>query len=254
MNATTRPDHRHFWKHADETANSPQGVLDLGRLLLGLVVIAVGTLYLLESADVLDAGSVIHDWWPTVIIATGLFQLIERSRPVVGPLIVGGVGIVLLLGTTDAFEGDVWRYVWPVALIAAGLVAILRWAGAGPLPRSAGDDVVVASGIFGGPTVSSASQAFRGASLTAVFGGVVLDLRPALLAPEGARITATAAFGGIEILVPHGWRIAIKATPIFGGVEDKTQHETDLPSDAPLLRVDAFAAFGGVEIRHEKKS
>ncbi len=76
-------------------------------------------------------------------------------------------------------EGDVWSYVWPTALIVVGLVAIARWAGAGALPHNAGDDVVVASGIFGGPTVANASQAFRGASLTAVFGGVVLDLRQA---------------------------------------------------------------------------
>lgn len=227
-------------------------MLDLGRLLLGLVVIAVGTLYLLEGAGVLDAGATIDDWWPTVIIATGVFQLLERSRAVLGPLILVAAGTLLLLVTADVIEGDVWSYVWPTALIVVGLVAIARWAGAGALPRNAGDDVVVASGIFGGPTVANASQAFRGASLTAVFGGVVLDLRQARPAPEGARITATAAFGGIEILVPHGWRIAIKGTPIFGGVDDKTRHDADLPADAPLLRVDALAVFGGVDIKHGK--
>jgi hypothetical protein len=252
MAATLHPHPPRLWRrHGVEGASGKQ-VLDLGRLLLGLVVVAIGTLYLLESAGVLDAGAAIDDWWPTVIIATGLFQLAERSRATLGPLILIAGGTVLLLATTDVLEGDVWSYVWPGALIAMGLVAIARWAGAGPLPRDAGEDVVVASGIFGGPKVVNASRSFRGASLTAVFGGVTLDLRDARPAPDGARITATAAFGGIDILVPHGWRIAMKSTPIFGGVEDKTRHDPDLPADAPLLTLDALAAFGGVTVKHEQ--
>jgi Cell wall-active antibiotics response 4TMS YvqF/Domain of unknown function (DUF5668) len=225
---------------------------DFGRVLLGLVGVAIGTLYLLESADVLDAGAAIDGWWPTLIIAIGLFQIAERSRALLGPLLLIGAGTLLLLVTTDVLEGDVWSYVWPAALIVLGITAIARWAGAGPLPRDAGDDVVVASGIFGGPKLTSASQAFRGASLTAVFGGVDLDLREARPAARGARITATAAFGGIDILVPRGWRIAIKGTPIFGGVDDKTEHPADLPDDAPVLQIDAFVVFGGVEVKHTK--
>jgi predicted membrane protein len=100
--------------------------------------------------------------------------------------------------------------------------------------------------------VANVSQAFRGASLTAVFGGVNLDLRHARPAAEGARITATAAFGGIDILVPTGWRVALKGLPIFGGIEDKTDHTADLPDDAPVLQVDALAIFGGVEVKHRK--
>jgi predicted membrane protein len=226
---------------------------DLGRVLFGLVVIAIGTLYLLERADVLDAGRTIDNWWPTVVIATGMFQLVERSHRPLGSLALVAGGTLLLLGTTDVIQGDVWSYAWPLLFIVAGVVAIARWAGAGPLPRDAGEDVVVASGIFGGPELANASQSFRGASLTAVFGGVVLDLRDARPAPPGARITATAVFGGVDILVPHGWRIAMKGTPIFGGVTDKTKHGAELPADAPSLYVDAFAVFGGVEVKHERE-
>jgi hypothetical protein len=251
MGATLHPHPPRLWRRHGIGGPPGKQAWDLGRLLLGLVVIAIGTLYLLESADVLDAGAAIDDWWPAVIIATGLFQLVERSHAVIGPLVLVAGGTILLLATTDVLEGDVWSYVWPTALIAMGLIAIARWAGAGPLPRDAGEDVVVASGIFGGPKVVNASTSFRGASLTAVFGGVTLDLRNARPAPEGARITATAAFGGIDILVPHGWRLAMKATPIFGGVDDKTRHDPDLPADAPLLELDALAAFGGVTVKHE---
>lgn len=54
-----------------------------------------------------------------------------------------------------------------------------------------------------------------------MFGGITLDLCGARLDPAGATITAT--FGGIDIIVPRGWRIAMKGTPIFGGIEVKHQ-------------------------------
>ena len=86
-----------------------------------------------------------------------------------------------------------------------------------------------------------------------MFGGVTLDLRSARPAPEGAVISATAVFGGVEIIVPQGWRVAVKATPIFGGVDDKTIHEAALDPDAPTLTIDGLVLFGGIEIRHDKK-
>lgn len=106
--------------------------------------------------------------------------------------------------------------------------------------------------IFGGPKLVSTAQQFQGAWLTAIFGGITLDLRDARPAAEGACINATAAFGGIEILVPEGWRISVRSTPIFGGLDDKTDHSKPPAADAPTLHVDAVTVFGGVDIKHEK--
>jgi predicted membrane protein len=225
--------------------------LDLGRALLGLVIVTVGTLFLLQSADVLDAGETIGRWWPTLIVAAGIIQIIEATQSYVGPLVLIAAGTLLLLATTGVLPGNSWDYVWPTVLIIIGLTTLVRW-GRGDLRRASGDDAIVATGVFGGPTLVSASQAFRTASLTAVFGGVTLDLRDARPAPDGARISATAAFGGVDILVPEGWRISVTGTPIFGGVEDSTRHSAHLPDDAPTLIVDALVIFGGVEITHGK--
>lgn len=174
-------------------------VHDYGRILLGLVVVALGALFLLEAADVLDAGGTISDWWPAVVIATGLFQAAERSHGLFRRAVFVVAGTVLLLVTTGVISGNVWDYVWPTAIIVAGLFIISRWRGDSPVATPGDDDVIVASGIFGGPTLATASQAFRGGSLTAIVGGVELDLRSARPAREGAAITATAAFGGVEI-------------------------------------------------------
>ncbi len=233
------------------TTRRPVG--NLGRILLGLVVVSVGVLFLLDSAGVLDAGRTIDRWWPVVVVALGALQLAQRPRSVVNGLLLVGAGGVLLLFTTDTLEGDAWDYIWPLAIIAFGIALLTRWRGARTLPAGlSGEDTVVATGIFGGPSVASASQRFRDASLTAIFGGVTFDLRRARPAPEGATITATAAFGGIDILVPRGWRITTSSTPLFGGVEDKTDATVELAPDAPTLHIDALALFGGIDIKHEK--
>jgi predicted membrane protein len=229
----------------------PHPLRDYGRILLGLVVVTLGVLFLLDSADVLNADKAIDHYWPSVLIVTALFQFAERTHGLFRPAVLLLAGAILLLVTSDVISGNVWDFVWPTAIIVAGLYIMNRRHARSARPLQ-GEDSIVASGIFGGPTIASGSQDFREASLTAVFGGVTLDLRSARLAAEGASITATAAFGGVEILVPHGWRIAIKATPIFGGIEDKTVHDAELPADAPVLTIDGLALFGGVEIKHEK--
>ena len=92
------------------------------------------------------------------------------------------------------------------------------------------------------------SQQFRGASLTAFFGGVTLDLRQAKLAPEGADVDVMTAFGGAQIIVPVGWQVVFSGVPIFGSFEDKTSHAgADATSQ---LRIKGTAMFGGVEAKN----
>jgi hypothetical protein len=234
-------------------ADSNHGrVLDLGRLLLGGSIVTLGVLFLLDSADVLNADRAIDRWWPLLIIAAGVFTLAERPPSIVRGALLAGAGTVLLLFTTDLLEQDAWAYVWPALLILAGLAIVARWRGH-TIPSSASDeDVVRSTAIFGGPKLASTAQRFQGAWLTAIFGGITLDLRDARPAPEGASVNATVAFGGIDILVPRGWRISVRSTPIFGGLDDKTDRSQPPPSDAPTLHIDAVSVFGGVDIKHEK--
>ena len=58
-------------------------MLDLGRLLLGLTVIALGVLFLLDAAGTLDAGAAIDDRWPALIVAAGVLTLAERPPAIV---------------------------------------------------------------------------------------------------------------------------------------------------------------------------
>ena len=209
-------------------------------------------LYALDSLSVLDAGSAIDRWWPVAVIGLGISQIPGRRGSIIGPVVVIGAGVLLLLATTNVLQGDAWSYVWPVVIVGIGVTILLGRTRVGAPAGAAADDVVTATGIFSGPDVRTTSQRFRHASLTAVFGGVTLDLRDARLDPAGAAVTATVAFGGIHILVPRGWRITMRSTPIFGGMKDKTERGAELAADAPTLRVDGLALFGDVEVKHHK--
>lgn len=108
---------------------------------------------------------------------------------------------------------------WPALIIGVGLLIVARWAGRTIPSGASSEDVIRATAVFGGPKLVSTARHLPGAWLTAIFGGVTLDLRGACPAPDGASVNATVAFGGIDILVPKGWRISVRSTPIFGGIE-----------------------------------
>jgi predicted membrane protein len=226
-------------------------VLDLGRLLLGLTIVALGVLYLVDAAGVLDARKAIDEWWPALLVAAGLLTLAERPPSVVRGSILTGVGAGLLLFTTDLVEGNAWDYLWPALLILVGMAIVARWTGRTIAPGATDEDVIRSTAVFGGPKLASTAQSFQGAWLTAIFGGITLDLRDAHPAPDGASINATVAFGGVDILVPKGWRISVRSTPIFGGLDDKTDRSQPPAADAPTLHVDAVSIFGGVSIKHD---
>ena len=96
------------------------------RLVIGAALIGLGVLYLLELADALDAGQVVRDWWPVILIALGAAQLIERPRSIAGPTALMVAGVIVLLFTLDLVSGSVWRLVWPALLVVAGVALIVR--------------------------------------------------------------------------------------------------------------------------------
>lgn len=233
-----------------QSTSGPRRVTDLGRVLLGLTILALGVLFLLDSADALDADQAIEHWWPVPLVAAGILTLAERPPAIIRGLVLTAVGVVLLLFTTEVIDENGWAYVWPALLILAGVSIVARGRARAVLEGARAEDVIRSTAVFGGPKLVCSSQRFQGAWLTAILGGITLDLRDARPAEGGASVNATVAFGGVDLIVPEGWRISVRSTPIFGGVEDKTDHLATLDDDAPALHVDAVTFFGGVEIKH----
>jgi hypothetical protein len=87
---------------------------------------------------------------------------------------------------------------------------------------------------------------FRGAQLTAIMGGIELDLRGAKV-EDGAVIDALAFWGGIEIFVPENWAVVNQGHALMGGFDDSTRHPD--PGERPRLIVRGLALMGAVEIK-----
>jgi predicted membrane protein len=142
----------------------------------------------------------------------------------------------------------VLRVVLRIALVLAALRAI----GAVVARRgNVGDDEsneFSIAAIFGGASRASRATALQSGEVLAVCGGVELDLREAILDPAGADLVVRACMGGVEIAVPATWRVTVEGTPRAGGIEVAVTPDSDLPADAPLLRISATAVLGGIEV------
>lgn len=96
-----------------------QAVGSRSRIWSGLILIALGVLFLLDRFGYLNFGDFLSVWWPTILILIGIVQLVGGRR-------WGGL-LLICLGVL--FQGDrlhvfVWwraRDLWPLLLVAAGL-------------------------------------------------------------------------------------------------------------------------------------
>jgi hypothetical protein len=89
----------------------------------------------------------------------------------------------------------------------------------------------------------SEAEHFKGGTVTTWFGGGSLDLSDATLDPQGATIHLNALFGGGNLVVPETWNVETKIMGI-GGVGDG-RPKVERPADAPTLRLEGTAIFGG---------
>lgn len=218
--------------------------MNWARVLFGAVVIALGAIFLLDNAGMLEAGEVIGTWWPSVLIVAGLLGIATNRRHWMGPLIIAALGGMLLLRTTNVV--DTLEVIGPVLLVVAGLLVIF---GRNLNGRTvANRDTVNTFNLFSGTEVASHSDHFEGGSVAALFGGAEIDLRNAQPAP-GAELDVFVAFGGAEIKVPEGWQVVTHGIPIFGGFDNITAKEK-IPMGAPILDVNATVLFGGLEVKH----
>jgi len=249
-------------------------------LVMGLVLTALGTLFVLDSFGVIDAGS-LTDYWPLILILPGLGNLIwpRKHADRFWGVILVGVGTLLLLRNLGLFWIS-FRHVWPVVLILLGLYVIWRARGPRPwdpgaadgmgqrahdgamagitatrdlrdLPPSSGDRLSEFA-MFGGGDRMIRSQAFRGGTITAIMGGFDIDMRDAQMAGDAARIDVFVAMGGIDLKVPESWTVVIDVTPFMGGANYGKRGQASPPPGTPqkVLTITGFVFMGGVDVRH----
>jgi class 3 adenylate cyclase len=83
----------------------------------------------------------------------------------------------------------------------------------------------------------------------AVMGGCLLDLRNAEVEGPDVLINAVAIMGGIDIIVPEGIEVELGGIAIMGSKEARRLKNVSRLPGSPVIRVRAFAFWGGVSVR-----
>lgn len=98
--------------------------------------------------------------------------------------------------------------------------------------------------VFEGQNLISVADPFYGGKVMTMFGGVLLDLRKVTPAPTGIYIDVAIVMGGLQLIVPEGWRVKFEAKVLAGGFSDETRTTAD--DDVPTVTISGFMLMGGV--------
>jgi len=243
-------------------------VTGVSNIVPGLILVGIGALFLLDNMHIIHAVSWFA-YWPVILVAIGLVQLVDASHT--GGRIAGAV----LMGLGGLFLADNLGYLtfrvedlWPLILIGVGLMMLWNrshwgWRGVegrtrgwvyGKWKDAMGDDTdmrgfVREAVIFSGGKRVVTSQEFAGGRITAMFGGLTLDLRGAGMAGDSALLNLSAIYGGVSVKVPATWDVEMRGAGIFGGYSDRTLHPPATPGTKRLI-VRGAAIFGGVDVKN----
>ena len=137
---------------------------------------------------------------------------------------------------------------WIVSMVAGAIAAMQAKRRIGPNTMESADDIA-ASAIFGPLDYHSTATSLRGGTLELWYGGGVLDLRDATLAPEGATLNVKVVFGGGQVLVPATWKVVANVSGL-GGVQD-VREAKGYAADAPTLTITGTVIAGGFAVQSE---
>jgi predicted membrane protein len=220
-----------------------------GNYITGGILIFLGVAFLLDQFTPFSFGNVLGLVWPLILFGIGLYLVTSSSKK--AGLILIALGGIFFIGNLEFLPFNVWQ-LWPLILIVVGIgilmshSRIMRDNGApsSSQEKQSGDfDHFV---MFWG-LEERIHGVFRQGNITALFGGAEIDLREAEIPEEGAVLTTTAVFGGVEVHVPENVRIVNHASGIFGGYSDKTRSVS--AGNTRILELQGIAMFGGVEIK-----
>ncbi len=264
--------HRTHWGHPRR-----------GRPFLGVLVVLVGIILLLDNLHVPGLEPLRGELWPLLFAAWGLSALLfgRGGERLVGAFAVLGGGGALANHLLGWHLG--WHLVWPVALIVFGARMVFRRPPfhrdldqireglaqarerqhAHETPAGAATGAATGTGtpgegdraarirefaFLGGVDRNNTSQAFQGGEITAVLGGVQLDLRECRMAGPSAQVDMLSLMGGVSLRIPRDWCVVSEVTVMLGGLDDRTAAPVD--AQAPRLVITGQAIMGGIEIKN----
>ena len=235
---------------------------------MGLLLVTIGTLYLLKIAGVVFPAYLFT--WPMLLIGFGLVSGIKHAFRRPGWIILIAIGIGFLIAQQYPTM-DLWAYFWPAALVIVGLMIIFK-------PRRkwgkhrhywhkkryakyyhsgittsdtevSSEDRIELSNVFSGVQRAVISKNFQGGEISNVFGGAEVNMLQADFNSGKITLEVTNVFGGTRLILPAEWEIRSEMDSVVGGIEDKRgQSALRSGNEQKVLVLRGTNVFGGIEI------
>jgi predicted membrane protein len=227
--------------------------LHSNRPIIGVVLVLAGLFLVMRNTGVFPEfiDNVIFSW-PMLLVVIGLVMTLGAAEKTSG-VIVMAVGGFFLIPMIFRETFHAYNMFWPSIFIIVGVIFIAtKRKGWNSVASTAtvGDDFIDYVNVFSGGERQIVSENFRGGRISAVFGGMELDLTKAKLAPGRNELEIACVFGGATLIVPDDWNISIEVTPVLGGFSDSRKLIPGRTVDATKqLVIKGAVVFGGGEIK-----
>lgn len=222
----------------------------LVRAFFGVTIVALGGVLLLRNLEIIKFDSWNVFWgtvWAAGLVLAGLVTIVSSRKLLTRAwgLLLMAAGVSIGLNTYGVIDVSIWKLFWPVVLIAVGLMMVFSIGSANrKRAEESGTNDNEKVAIFYGEE-SRVRGDYTGGSLTAVFGGVDLDLRQANI-KDGAIIDVFTFCGGININLPDNVIVENGVRGVLGGSDDKTVPK---PSAKKTIYLKGECVLGGLEIK-----
>lgn len=230
-----------------------------GRVFAGLILVALGVLFLLGTLDLIetDIGEILGWIASILMVAIGLgFLIIRRGQNVFFPIVLIGVGLFIILGNLGV---DAYDY-WPVIIILIGGAVLFggrrrrrksrserRTIESSSTSSSTMDSEINVSCTLGEASERVVSDAFTGGTVNVTMGSVNLDLRDSKIGNPHARLDVSVTMGELNLRVPPEWIVEFDNVVTLGDADDK-RARTEPTAGAPLLVIDGKLTMGSLTI------
>ncbi len=214
-----------------------------GRLVAGLVVIAVGVLSLLGTLGVLDinAGE-IFGWIASILlIGFGLgILVVRRLQQVFFPIVLIAIGLFILLGNLGV---DAYKYSPVILILIGGGIIIGGWRrrsssgnhDVGQSSTTTSDGELNIACTLGQANERVEAHDFSGGKVNVTMGNVNLDLRAASVKNPPAILSVSLAMSALRLRVPSDWVVNMENIVTMSESEDRRTRSGSTSDDPHLL-------------------
>lgn len=246
-------DERRMEREAQRQLRHENHHLSSNRPIIGIILVMIGLFLVLRNTGFFpEFISHIIFSFPMLLVAIGLVITLGSSGNRTSGVIVMAVGAFFLIPHIFRETFDVNMF-WPAIFIIIGVIFIATKRRGWNVPVTKGllgDDYIDYVNVFSGGERQIVSENFRGGRISAVFGGMELDLTKAKLATGVNEIEIACVFGGATLIVPDDWNITINVTPVLGGFTDSRKLLPGRMIDpTKQLVIKGAVVFGGGEIK-----